>query len=133
EVDVGAFEYSRRPSVDLGRPQLDAGSGGTATLTEAPPLVATTWTPPAPDFVMPAIFPDSVEMLIYKEGGGSTLVGAVELVSPGNKDRGDARTSFAAKCATYLREGVGLVTIDIVTNRGGNPHNDLIELLGTGE
>ena len=61
--------------------------------------------------VMPALFPDSVEVLVYNMESGYTLVAAVELVSPGNKDRPEAGTSFAAKCATYLREGVGLLTV----------------------
>ena len=48
--------------------------------------------------------------------GGATLVGAIELVSPGNKDRAEAHRAFAAKCASYLHEGIGLVIIDVVTS-----------------
>ena len=125
EVDIGTF-VGVRPAPPSA--QLDAG-GGTATLT-APVQV---WAPPAPQMVMPAIFPDSVEVLVYNMESGYTLVAAVELISPGNKDREDARSSFAAKCVTYLREGVGLITIDIVTARRANLHNELIQLLGTGE
>ena len=124
EVDIGAF-VGVRP----GPPSPGDLGGGTATLT-APVAV---WAPPAPQMTMPAIFPDSVQVLVYKTEGGFTLVAAVELVSPGNKDREDARSSFAAKCVAYLREGVGLVTIDIVTSRRVNLHNELIQLLGVGE
>jgi hypothetical protein len=57
-------------------------------------------------------------------------VGAIELVSPGNKDRPEARRAFASKCSTYLQAGVGLVVVDIVTHRLANLHDDLVDLLG---
>ena len=57
---------------------------------------------------------------------------AIELVSPGNKDRPEARRAFAAKCAGYLTAGVGLVVVDIVTDRLANLHNELIELMRQG-
>ena len=53
----------------------------------------------------------------------------IELVSPRNKDRAEAREAFAAKCAAYLQLGVGLLVIDIVTNRHANLHNTLASLL----
>ena len=42
---------------------------------------------------------------------GATLVAAIELVSPGNKDRPEARLAFAAKCVSYLTRGVGLIVV----------------------
>jgi hypothetical protein len=62
--------------------------------------------------------------------GGRTLVAAVELVSPGNKDRPGNRRLFAAKCATYLSRGIGLIVVDVVTSRQSNLHNELVDLLG---
>ena len=126
EVDIGAFDLDPSARVDRGR---EEGPSSVATLP-APPKV---WSPPAPDLRFPAIFPDIVEMLVYNEEAGPTLVGAVELVSPGNKDRPEARRAFAAKCASYLQEGIGLVIIDIVTSRRANLHNELIDLLELGE
>jgi hypothetical protein len=73
--------------------------GATATL-EAP-----AWAPPTPALVMPALFPDDVEVQVYSSEGGPTLVAAVELISPGNKDRDEARRAFAAKCSGYLQRG----------------------------
>jgi len=61
---------------------------------------------------------------------GPTLVAAVELVSPANKDRKESRQAFAAKCAAYLQRGIGLLVIDIVTSRRANLHNGLVRLLG---
>ena len=54
---------------------------------------------------------------------------AIELVSPGNKDRQETRRAFAAKCAAYLSRGLGLICIDIVTKHHFNLHDELIELL----
>jgi len=58
------------------------------------------------------------------------LVGALELVSPGNKDRFESRRAFAAKCASYLQSGIGLLVVDIVTERQANMHDELVELMG---
>lgn len=122
EVDVATFEG--RSSIA----PVTKNGGGVATM-DAPAQV---WAPPATDFVMPAIFPDSVEVLLFNTEAGLTLVAAVELVSPGNKDRPDARRAFAAKCASYLQQGIGLMIVDIVTNRQANLHNELVDLLEIG-
>jgi len=61
------------------------------------------------------------------------LVAAIELVSPGNKDRPETRQAFAAKCVSYLTRGIGLIVVDIVTNRLANLHNDVMALFGRGE
>jgi hypothetical protein len=72
---------------------------------------------------------EGIELLVFDSEGGPTLVGAIELVSPGNKDREDARRAFAVKSASYLHQGVGLVIIDVVTSRSANLHNELMGLL----
>ena len=61
---------------------------------------------------------------------GNRLVAVVELVSPSNKARPDARRGFAGKCAAYLHRGIGLVVIDVVTARQSNLHNELLDVLG---
>jgi hypothetical protein len=99
------------------------GVAATATL---PPRV---WSPPAPAILMPAVFPGSFRVQVFRSDGGAVLVGAIELACPGNKDRGDQRRAFATKCANYLYEGVSLVIVDIVTNRHGNLHNEMVELM----
>jgi hypothetical protein len=63
----------------------------------------------------------------FHEPPGETDPGArpaavVELVSPAKKDRADRRRAFAVKCAAYLRRGIGLVTVDIVSGRRFNLH-----------
>ena len=88
-----------------------------------------TWAPPFTTVAMPLVFPDEIELQVFSTETGPTLVGAIELISPGNKDRPEARRAFAAKCANYLHQGIGLVIIDIVTDRHANLHNELIDLL----
>lgn len=129
EVDVATFEYA-----DAGRaagarplPPEPDDDGGVATLVAAEPEVLA---PPAPDVAVDVAFPDVVEVLVYAADGGPTLVAAVELVSPGNKDRAETRQAFVAKCATYLRSGVGVMVVDIVTSRQANLHNELMAFLG---
>jgi hypothetical protein len=78
---------------------------------------------------MPAVFPDEIEIQVFRVSGGATLVAAIELVSPGNKDRPETRLAFTNKCASYLQQGIGLVVIDVVTERQTNLHDELIRLL----
>jgi hypothetical protein len=119
EVDVATLE---RPPAES-----TASNGPTAT------LVAEVWAPPAPALVMPAFFPDEIEIQVIGGPTGGHLVAAIELVSPGNKDRLEARRAFAIKCASYLQLGIGLVIVDVVTERAGNLHDELVQLMQQGE
>jgi hypothetical protein len=100
--------------------------GGTVTLSSR------VWSPPAPTLVVPAAFADAFEVLIFESAGGSRLVAAIELISPGNKDRAIHRNAFAVKIASYLCRGISVIVIDIVTSRRENLHNPIMELLGHG-
>jgi hypothetical protein len=108
-----------------------------ATLEETPPsngAVATVtkmaWTPPTTSLIVPTTFPDDIEVQVLSTSSGSVLVAAIELVSPGNKDRPETRQTFASKCVTYLTRGIGLIVVDIVTHRLANLHNEVMALLG---
>ncbi len=88
------------------------------------------WTPPTPTATIPlAIVTDSVEVSIFASEGGPVLAGAIELVSPANKDRPAHRDAFVSKCAAYLQAGLGVVLVDIVTDRGGDLHAELMTRL----
>jgi hypothetical protein len=113
EVDVGTFDEE-----PLAGHASDNGG-----------IAVEVYVPPAATAVMPAVFPDEIEVQVFHSSGGSTLVGAVELISPGNKDRPETRRAFAAKCAAYLQMGIGLVIVDVVTDRQHNLHEELIDLL----
>lgn len=90
-----------------------------------------TWTPPDPNASFPVeLTPAVVEVGIFSRSGGPQLAGAVELVSPANKDRPGHREAFVSKCATYLQAGVGVVLVDVVTERPADLHGDLLRRLG---
>lgn len=91
------------------------------------------YTAPAPVLVWPAVFPDSLEVLVFNREAGPSLVAAIELVSPANKDRAETRRAFVAKCTSYLQQGVGLMVVDIVTSRFFNLHEELAVFLGQSE
>lgn len=99
--------------------------------TEGPgSILAHAWNPPAP--VQTLAFPviaDVVEVLIYSTTDGPTLIGAIELVSPSNKDRPESRRGFVAKCATLLQQAVGLVIVDVVGSLSANLHEELLRFL----
>src|SRR5438128_2203041 len=79
EIDVATFEEGGAGN----------GRGGVATAG------ARTYSPPAPTWTVPSVTIEGVELLVFSSEGGPTLVGAVELVSPANKDRAEARRAFA--------------------------------------
>ena len=117
EIDTATYANQETPA-------YADGGAGTAT------AIRTVWTPAAAPLILPATFPPSCTVEILATEGGRTLVAAIELVSPGNKDRESKRRLFAARCATYLSRGIGLIVVDIVTSRQGNLHNELLDLLG---
>jgi hypothetical protein len=45
-----------------------------------------------------------VEIGIYHPDQYPPLLGAVELVNPGNKDRAEHREAFVSKCISYLQQ-----------------------------
>ncbi|MCI0620718.1 MAG: DUF4058 family protein [Acidobacteria bacterium] len=118
EIDVAALE----------EPALPISPQATTTGASAVPQLS--WTPPAPNQVMS--FPlasDTVEVAVYSTREGPVLVGAIELVSPANKDRAEHHQAFVSKCETYLHQAIGLVIVDIVTERSANLHHELLERL----
>lgn len=112
EIDVGTFAEEGVPSAPA--------SGGVAV-----------WAPPQPSAITPLDFhaTDAFEVQIVKEEGGPRLVAAIELVSPANKDRPSHRRMFAVKCASYLQSGISVMVVDVVTERTGNLHAELLQLL----
>jgi hypothetical protein len=74
-----------------------------------------------------------VEVGIFSRSGGPQLAGAVELISPANKDRPSHREALVSKCVTYLQAGVGLVLVDVVTERPTDFHRDLLVRLGVSD
>ncbi len=75
---------------------------------------------------------DVVEVRVFGDEAGPVLVGAIELVSPSNKDPPEQRSAFVSKCDAYLQRGVGLVIVDVVTSRRENLHRELLARFGSG-
>jgi hypothetical protein len=123
------------PSVEIAvatleRQALASGVAGSVAVAVANPKA---WAPPLPEGMLPAVFPVTFEVRVLSLDTGPKLVAAIELVSPGNKDRPAQRRAFATKCASYLYQGVSLIIVDIVTNRRANLHNELLRVMEADE
>lgn len=122
EIDVATFEEAEvsATSAEASRQPLDASlinTGGE-------------WSIPAPTQTLAiAMLTDQVEVMVFTQEAGPILTGAIELVSPANKDWPTHRGAFVSKCAAYLQQGVGLIIVDIVTDRRANLHDELLARL----
>jgi hypothetical protein len=74
-----------------------------------------------------ALITDIVEIAVYNSEAGPVLIGAIELISPANKDRAGTRDAFVSKCASYLQQAIGLIVVDLVTNRKADLHAELLK------
>ena len=115
EIDVAALRGHEQPATD----------GATATRT---------WAAPAPGLTLAVELPapEPVEVRVFADDGDPRLAAAVELVSPRNKDRPQARHAFAVKCVGYLQQGSSVVVVDTVTTRRADLNAEILTLLGTG-
>src|SRR5205085_9025595 len=113
-----------RVEADVVEFERDVAAGGAAG-----GVATATYAPPRPVLTFPGPAEDDVTVEVRDRDRDARVAALVELVSPRNRDRDDARRGFAAKMAAYLRIGAGLVVIDVVTSRGGNPHDELVAVL----
>ena len=119
EIDVAAFEEVRSGGVEE---QVDNDPRSTAAVAD--------WIVPAPTYSLPfSMLTAFAEVLVFGQEAGPILLGAIELVSPANKDRPTQRDAFVSKCASYLQQGIGLVIVDVVTERKANLHQKLLQRL----
>ncbi|MEX2176751.1 MAG: DUF4058 family protein [Pirellulaceae bacterium] len=119
--------YFAEPNVQFGI-EIDV-----ATWEEAGPAslpLGQSWVAPTPTETVPiSIVTDCVEIQVFNQEAGPTLAGAIELVSPANKDRPSHRDAFVSKCAAYVQSGVGLIIVDLVTGRHAQLHQELMTRL----
>lgn len=73
---------------------------------------------------------DKYEVRVFDRQRQCRLVAAVELVSPGNKDRPEHRGAFVAKCAALLQNQVSVAIVDVVTTGNFNLYAELLALIG---
>jgi hypothetical protein len=118
EIDIAAYEKDEPPPSSG-----SSGRGGAATAV---------WAPAAPSIAVETELPDDdeYEVRIYDVERGRTLVAAIEIVSPANKDRPEKRNAFVGKCAALLRNGVALSIVDIVTARHFSLYAELMAFVG---
>ncbi len=114
EIDIGAHHLD--PNV-----KGDASDGvGLATV----PAVTSTLT-------VEADLPeqDEYEVRVYDSERDRTLVAAIEIVSPSNKDRVASCKLFVGKVAALLHHGVCVTLVDLVSVRPANLYAEVLSLL----
>jgi hypothetical protein len=119
EIDVSTYAEDEPLSASA----TEEGNGGVAVATR---------TLPPPTLTLETDLPDQeeYEVRIYDERRGRTLVAAIEIVSPSNKDRPESRRAFVAKTAALLQKGVCVSIVDVVSVKQFNLYADLLELIG---
>jgi hypothetical protein len=118
EIDVGALQADEVPRAVQ---QSGNGSAATAAWTASDPAVAVETDPPDEY---------EYEVRVYDVERQRTLVAAIELVSPANKDRPESPQALVAKCASLLRKGIAVSIVDLVTVRRFNLYAQLMEFIG---
>lgn len=122
-ADIVEFDHEYTEPSDTESPGVNGTTGGLAVATK-PAIYA----PPTATHSIPIQLDDVIEVKVYDMDRARRVVAVVELVSPANKDRPQTREAFAMKALGYLKTGVGVVTVDIVTDKLFNLHNELIRL-----
>lgn len=127
--------YYAVPLVDRAGPiEIDVAALREQGTVEPPGGILTSqlWAPPAPGLAVAIDLPaaDEVEVQVFADDGDPRLIAAVELVSPRNKDRPQARQAFAVKCVGYLHQGSSVVVVDTVTTRRADLTASILSLLG---
>ncbi len=119
EVDVATYDFDSRASGAEAE-----GGGGTATLTAKVATASPTLT-----VEVELTDDDEYEVRVYDTEYDRTLVAAIEIVSPSNKDRPRTRTMFVGKVAALLQQGVCVTLVDLVSVRPANLYAELLTLL----
>lgn len=116
EIDVAAFELQ------------NVGASGPHT----PSDLALEWKAAAPTVLLDTeeLTPPEYEVRVYDQRHTRRLVAAVEIVSPRNKDRAEARDAFVSKCHAFLQQEVCVVIVDPVTERSANLYAELAARIG---
>lgn len=123
--------YTAEPRVHLVT-TFERGQTRTAAVGDGGGLATAAWSAARPLLDVEADWPDQYEyeVLVFDQERDRRLVAAVELVSPANKDRPEARRALVTKCAALLRQGVGLALVDLVTVRRFNLYVELLDWIG---
>lgn len=114
EIDVCTFEV-----------EGDKKIGSNSFVSEE---VTASWAPPDPTLMLELDPTDNYEyeVLIFDQQRGRELVAAIELVSPGNKDRPETRKAFVSKCAALLQKKICVSIVDLVTVKHFNLYCEVL-------
>jgi hypothetical protein len=96
--------------------------GGVAVATCAPPKPTLTLEPQFPN-------QDVYEVRIYKNRRNRSLVAAIEIVSPSNKDRPESRGAFVSKITNLLRNYICVSIVDVVSTINFNLYSELLNFI----
>jgi hypothetical protein len=121
EVDIGTY---REPATESNGGE--AGNGGVAVATYAPPKPTLTLEPQSPN-------QDVYEVRIYDSRRNRRLVAAIEIVSPSNKDRPETRGTFVSKVAARLKHDICVSIVDVVTTSDFNLYAELMNFLDSAD
>lgn len=121
EIDVGALESGATHGEAANGNATGNGNGVMAEWTASAPTVAIETDPPDEY---------EYEVRVFDVERERTLVAAIELVSPANKDRPESRQAFVAKCAALLRRGIAVSLVDLVGIRRFNLYAQVMEFIG---
>lgn len=118
EVDICTFDVGQERTFDTSHPE-----SGVATAV---------WAPPEPTLTLELDPTDlyEYEVLIFDQQRGRELVAAIEIVSPANKDRPEARQAFVSKCAALLQKKICVSIVDLVTVKHFNLYCEVLDLFG---
>jgi hypothetical protein len=120
EIDVGALETDDPPEFPHTHTEGREDAGALLWTGERPVVAVDTEPPEEYEY----------EVLIFDLNRHRRLVAAIELVSLANKDRPQSREAFVAKCSAFLRKGIAVSLVDLVTNRRFNLYAQLMESIG---
>ncbi len=93
------------------RPAAEAAASGTSVL--------------GPDLEASVSFRLDPQLAVHVAFHGQ-LIAAIEIVSPRNKDRGDAKETYSNRYLGYLRLGVHLMLVDVLPRPKGFSFSDVI-------
>ena len=122
EVDVATFERDNH-----------SGNGSEQTPNVSTDSTqAALWSPPEATAVLESELesPAEYEVRIYDVERNRSLVAAIELISPANKDRPEHRRAFVAKCVGMLWKGIALILVDPITVRQSNLYREIWQEVG---
>jgi len=116
EIDVVAFELQ------------NVGDSGQRQPSDS----ALEWMAASPTILLDTdeLTPPEYEVRVYDQRHTRRLVAAVEIVSPRNKDRAEARDAFVSKCHAFLQQEVCVVIVDPVTEWSANLYAELAKRIG---